>query len=165
MEKRNTDYFRTIYGNDIPKHPLNMTNNRYRHAVSLGYRSGLEVRLAKELQAQGVDAAYEAYKIKFVRPPENCTYTPDYVLPNGIVIESKGRFESSDRKKHKIIQKQYPDLDIRFVFSRSASTISKVSKTTYAMWCETNNFQFADKSVPAAWIAEAPKPFHPALIN
>lgn len=85
---------------------------------------------------------------------KNCKYTPDFILPNGIIIESKGRFVTQDRQKHLLIQKQFPELDIRFVFSRSASRISKVSKTTYAKWCQTKGFKYADAVIPQSWIDE-----------
>lgn len=95
-------------------------------------------------------------KIPFTHPPQAAKYTPDFPLPNGIIIESKGRFLTKDRKKHKLIKEQHPKLDIRFVFSNSRSRISKQSKTTYAAWCETNGFLYADKYIPDAWLVEAP---------
>jgi len=94
---------------------------------------------------------YEQFKIKY-EVNEIRTYTPDFELPNGIIIESKGRFVAADRKKHLLVQKQYPSLDIRFVFSNSRAKISKGSKTTYAMWCEKNGFQYADKLIPKEWL-------------
>ena len=33
------------------------------------------------------------------------TYTPDFVLPNGVIIETKGRFVAADRRKHLEIKK------------------------------------------------------------
>lgn len=84
-------------------------------------------------------------------------YTPDFdFLSNGIIIESKGRFVTSDRKKHLLVKRQHPDLDIRFVFSRSSTRISKQSKTTYAVWAAAKGFQFADRLIPPAWFAEPP---------
>ena len=79
------------------------------------------------------------------------------MLPNGIIVESKGRFVVADRKKHLYVQKQHPDLDIRFVFSNSKAKISKGSKTTYADWCSKNRFLFADKLIPEEWINEISK--------
>ena len=49
-----------------------------------------------------------------------------------IIIETKGRFVTADRQKMLLVKEQYPDLDIRFVFSNPNSRISKKSKTTYA---------------------------------
>lgn len=116
-----------------------------------GYRSGLEDKVAKQLELQGVKVEYETTKIKYVVPESLHTYTPDFVLPNGIIVETKGRFVVADRKKHLLVQQQYPDLDIRFVFSNSKTKISKGSKTSYADWCNKNGFTFADKEVPEQW--------------
>ena len=81
-------------------------------------------------------------------------YTPDFKLPNKIIIESKGRFVSEDRKKHLLVKQQRPDLDIRFVFSNSKAKISKGSKTSYADWCIKHGFLYADKLIPEEWINE-----------
>ncbi|MDF0504870.1 hypothetical protein POK33_29475 [Burkholderia cenocepacia] len=122
--------------------------------VKAAYRSGLEEAIAEQLRQAGVVAAYEEDKIPYVTPATPHKYTPDFRLPNGIYIETKGRFETADRKKHLLIKEQHPELDIRFVFTRSKTTISKASKTTYAMWCDKNGFQYADKWVPDAWLKE-----------
>ena len=95
---------------------------------------------------------YETTKIKYVVPESLHTYTPDFILPNGIIVETKGRFVVADRKKHLLIQKQHPHKDIRFVFSNSKTKISKGSKTSYADWCNKNGFIFADKEVPEQWL-------------
>lgn len=121
-------------------------------AKKLGFRSGLEVKVAEQLKGSGVEAEYETTKIKYVVPESVHTYTPDFVLPNGIIVETKGRFVVADRKKHLLIQKQHPDKDIRFVFTNSNNKISKGSKTSYADWCRKNGFIFADKKVPDEWL-------------
>ena len=120
-------------------------------AIKNGYRSGLEDVISKDLKDRGVDFGYETVKINW-KLVENKTYTPDFILPNGIIIESKGRFVPDDRKKHLKVREQNPELDIRFVFSNSRNKIRKGSKTTYAMWCEKNNFLYADKRIPDEWI-------------
>jgi hypothetical protein len=125
--------------------------------VEAAYRSGLEEAVAEQLRQAGVVAAYEEEKIPYVTPATPHKYTPDFKLPNGIYIETKGRFETADRKKHLLIKEQHPELDIRFVFTRSKSTISKTSKTTYADWCLKNGFQYADKWIPEAWLKELKK--------
>jgi hypothetical protein len=116
-----------------------------------GYRSGLEDRISKQLKSLSVPVKYEEMKIKYAIN-EVRTYTPDFELPNGIIIESKGRFVVADRKKHLLIKKQHPDLDIRFVFSNSKAKINKGSKTTYGMWCDKHGFLYADKLIPEEWI-------------
>lgn len=119
-----------------------------------GYRSGLEEKIAADLRARGVPVRYEAIKIKYVKPAKASTYTPDFVLPHGIIIETKGRFVTADRLKHVEIKRQHPHLDIRFVFQNSRARISKSSKTTYAAWCDKHGFLYADKAIPESWLNE-----------
>jgi hypothetical protein len=123
---------------------------------SEGYRSGLEEAVAAQLRAAGVKFAYEGFPLKYTVPERLAKYTADFVLPNGIVVETKGRFVTADRTKHRLIREQYPDLDIRFVFSRPTDTIGKKSKTTYAMWCERLGIPFAKERIPSEWLAEKP---------
>ena len=119
------------------------------------FRSGLEERIAKQLEDLGVSFDYETLTIHYTKPEEKGRYTPDFKLPNGIIIEGKGQFVTSDRKKHKIIRKEFGDkYDIRFVFSNSKQKIGKKSKTTYADWCERYGFKYADKEIPKSWIKE-----------
>ena len=119
------------------------------------YRSGLEVLVAKQLKKFRIEFTYEKLVILYIQPQETHKYIPDFRLANGILIETKGRFVLSDRKKHLLIRKQYGDAyDIRFVFSNSKSKIYKRSKTTYADWCIKYGFQFFDKTIPIKWIKE-----------
>lgn len=122
-----------------------------RQAIKNGWRSGLEERVAKELKEAGVKYEYETQKIKY-RVEEDRTYTPDFILPNGIIVETKGRFMQADRKKHLLIKKQYPDYDIRFVFQNSRAKLYKGAKSTYGEWCDKHGFIYADKSIPKEWL-------------
>lgn len=123
-------------------------------AISEGYRSGLEEATAEYLTSKGVGYKYEELVIGYTMPEKTHKYTPDFELPNGIIIETKGRFLTSDRQKHIRIKKQHPSYDIRFVFSNSKAKLSKVSKTTYGQWCEKNGFKYADKVIPQEWLME-----------
>jgi hypothetical protein len=123
-----------------------------------GYRSGLEDRIAEQLKSLFIPVEYETFKITY-EINESRKYTPDFRLPNGIIIESKGRFVTADRKKHLLIKKQHPKIDIRFVFSNSKAKIAKGSFTTYAEWCKANGFLYADKLIPQEWIDENPKSY------
>jgi len=122
--------------------------------VKAKLRSGLEDRIAAQLDEAGVAYEYETKKLAYSIPH---TYTPDFVLDNGIIVEGKGLFDSADRTKHLAVKQQHPDKDIRFVFSRSASPLYKGSKSTYASWCEKHGFLYSDKVVPEAWIKERKK--------
>lgn len=123
-------------------------------AAKYGFRSGLEERIAEQLDQLGVEYTYEKLKLKYIRPASEHVYTPDFVIANGIIVETKGRFLLADRMKHIMVKKHNPDLDIRFVFSNSNARISKASKTTYAMWCRKNGYKFADKTIPEEWLNE-----------
>lgn len=125
-------------------------------ARELGFRSGLEVKVAAELKAAGVEADYEAYTISYLIPERSAKYKPDFILPNGIIIETKGRFTTEDRKKHRLIHEQQPHLDIRFVFSNPKSLIGKKSTTSYGLWCERLCILYAARSIPQAWLLEPP---------
>jgi hypothetical protein len=123
-----------------------------------GFRSGLEDKVAEQIRSvTGLPAEYEQEKIRYTKPQREAKYTPDFKLPNGIIIETKGRLVTDDRQKHLLIKAQHPALDIRFVFSNSRQRISKTSETTYADWCQKHGFKFADKFIPPTWFKEPPK--------
>jgi hypothetical protein len=127
-------------------------------ALAEGYRSGLEEVVAKQLEQAGVSPRYEELTLAYTQPSKPRSYTPDFVLPNGIVVETKGRFVTADRQKHLHIHACHPRIDIRFVFSNANAKIGKLSKTTYANWCDHNGFQWAQRLVPREWLDE-PKNF------
>ncbi len=118
------------------------------------FRSGLEEQVAKSFDKKGVPFEFETKVIKYVRPARLSRYTPDFILPNGVIIETKGRFETADRQKHLLIRDQHPDIDIRFVFSNYNNRISKRSKTTYGMWCTKYEFKFCNFRDTSTWLGE-----------
>lgn len=120
-----------------------------------GFRSGLEAKNAKQLHDLGIEVKFEETKIPYEVPRSDHKYTPDFELPNGIFIETKGKLEPKDRAKHLLIKEQWPDLDIRFVFQRPHDPIRKGSPTTYATWCDRNGFRWASRTIPEDWIREA----------
>jgi len=118
-----------------------------------GYRSSLEVTLQKFFTENGVTFKYESTKIQW-EDRRFRKYTPDFILPNGIIVEAKGLFTAEDRRKHKEVKEQHPNLEIRFVFENSKRKISKVSKTTYADWCDKMKIKHANKAMPLEWAHE-----------
>jgi hypothetical protein len=133
------------------------TSKRSYGGYAAGFRSGLEEVIAEQLRDAGVEYRYEEVKLKYVKPASNHTYTPDFILPNGIIVETKGRFTTGDRTKHLLVKKNNPDADIRFVFTRSKSPLYKGAKTTYADWCQKYGFAYADKLIPIEWLKEPKK--------
>jgi len=118
------------------------------------FKSRFEYEIAKFLNSVGIAVKYETERIKFIQPEKNRTYTPDFILPNGIILEAKGRFVAADRTKHKLVRDQHPELDIRFVFMNPRVKLSKKSKTTYGDWATKNGFQWCAGVIPREWLEE-----------
>ena len=131
------------------------SNTQWR--LAKGFRSGLEERVSEQLAFLGIIDCYETLKIPFLQPEKSRTYTPDFIHPNNIIVETKGVFSIQDRQKHLWIQEQHPNLDIRFVFTNSRSKIRKGSRTSYADWCTKYSFVYADRQIPMEWIKEGKK--------
>jgi hypothetical protein len=143
---------------------MSLHHKQFRAARKHGYRSGLELKVAQELDEQGVAYLYEKVKIEW-EDLSYRTYTPDFVLNNGIIIETKGQFTAADRRKHLAIKKQHPKLDIRFVFENSRRKLRKGAKSTYAEWCVKYDFLYYDRIIPEDWLKEKGKNKHPKFIK
>ncbi len=111
------------------------------------FRSKFERDTALSLQREGVNFEYETLRIKYKRLS---VYTPDFIFPNGVIIEAKGYFKPSDRTKH-ILIKQQTAHDIRFLFQNAYNTLTKNSNTTYADWCDRYGFLWCHKRIPTEW--------------
>ena len=125
------------------------------------YRSGFEAKTAQYLKRLGVEFEYESLRIEYMK---QATYTPDFILPNGIVIETKGLWTAEDRTKHLLIREQHPELDVRLCFQNARNKIRKGSKTTYAMWCEKKGIKHCDKTIPKSWLSQKPTNRVPTVI-
>jgi len=119
-----------------------------------GFRSGLEKRIADDLTARGINYEYETKRNSYTVPERDARYTPDFILPNGIIVEAKGMFDAADRQKHLLVKAQHPDLDIRLVFQRANAPLYKGSPTTYAQWATRQGFKFAERLIPPEWLRE-----------
>ena len=125
-----------------------------RKHLSKTYRSGLEEEAASFLKTRQKKVEYEKLKIEW-EDLKYRTYTPDFELDNGIIIETKGIFSPADRRKHIEIQKQHPNLDIRFVFSNAQAKLYKGAKSRYSDWCEQKGFKWAHRVIPEEWLLES----------
>ena len=121
-----------------------------------GYRSGLEYKVSQYLDNLYIKYKYESMKIEWEDLAYR-TYTPDFILPNNIIIETKGMFTTADRRKHLCIKRQHPELDIRFVFENSRRKLSKGAKSTYGEWCIKYNYLYYDRIIPEDWLKERKK--------
>ena len=116
----------------------------------MAFRSKLEENVADLLTNFGVDYEYESTKVPYVL---QCNYTPEFLLPNGVYLETKGQLTEEDRRKMKAVKAANPDLDIRFVFQSPYNKIYKGAKSTYASWAEKHGFKWcAFHSIPIEWL-------------
>jgi len=118
------------------------------------YRSGFEAKIAESLTEAGIPFKYEDKIITYLEPAVTRKYIPDFELPNGIIIEAKGRWTLHDRKKMALVMEQNPKLDIRMLFQRD-QFLNKGSKTLYSGWAEKRGIKFAVGELPEQWLKEA----------
>ena len=140
-----------------------MDARRFATARKYGYRSGLEVKISQSLKLLSVKYIYEGLKIEWEDLAYR-TYTPDFILPNGLIIETKGMFTAADRRKHLAIKRQHPKLNIRFVFENSKRKLRKGAKSTYGQWCERYGFMYYDRIIPENWLKEKGSNSYPKFI-
>lgn len=115
------------------------------------YRSGFEAKVAAQLEAKKIKYEYESVKLAYLVPESKHKYTPDFKLPNGILIEVKGKWDSDGRKKMALVMEQNPTEDIRMLFMRD-QPIRKGSNTYYSDVCEKLGIEYAFKEVPEEWL-------------
>jgi hypothetical protein len=118
------------------------------------FRSGFEKSIALALTEAGVEFEFETVNIAYVL---SHIYIPDFILPNGILVECKGFLRSDDRRKHLAIKDQHPDLDIRFVFMSPNGVVGGAKKLTCAKWADKHGFLWAKRWIPKDWMRENSK--------
>ena len=138
----------------MPRRTSSARSSKRIQARKEGYRSNFEKEVAAKLKEDGAKGVrYEAPEGRIKYTQKVSTYTPDFILPNGIIVETKGRLTVHDRSKHKLIKEQHPDIDIRFVFQYD-HFLYKGSKTRYSEWAEKHGFKWAIRYVPKKWLKE-----------
>lgn len=82
------------------------------------------------------------------------SYLPDWVLPNGIIVEAKGYLDAAACRKMLAVKRCNPELDIRFVFQNANGKRNKRSKLKNWQWAERHGFQWSQGTIPLAWWKE-----------
>ena len=120
-------------------------------------RSRLELRFEDILREYGVDYGYEITKIPYTVPESKHTYTVDWTILNGVLLETKGYLsDHRERNKYVLLKMQHPDLDLRFVFD-NPNKLCGGTKMTHAKWAEKYNFPYCsikDIETIKSWIKE-----------
>lgn len=112
------------------------------------FRSKFEVSVAKDLESRGISFEFESLIVPYTL---HCTYKPDFLLPNGIIVETKGVLDADVKRKMLAAKLQNKELDIRFLFM---SSTSKKNKVKWERWCRNNNYEYAYDVVPESWLEE-----------
>ena len=116
----------------------------------MAFRSRLEEKVADLLVELGVKYEYESTKIPY---QIQYNYTPDFLLPNGVYLETKGYWDAADRRKIKAVKTLHPEIDLRMVFQSPFNKISKRSKTSYAQYCDKLNIPWCSfTNIPLDWL-------------
>lgn len=116
------------------------------------FRSKFEKRIWENAENDGRKLDYEPQK-PVVSYHTTARYIPDFRLSNGVLVESKGYFNSRDRGKMLRVKKQNPGLDLRILFQRAHNRITKSPNSlTYAAWAEKHGFIWAEgDTIPEEW--------------
>lgn len=138
--------------------------------MSQRYRSKLEELTAALLKKNKIKFEYEARRIPFRSriksgecPSEygGCgskdvyqkrTYLPDFTLPDGTIVESKGKLTPSERTKFLAIKSSNPELRIVFVFGANNKLSKGNPDRRYSHWCDEHGFEYGVKALPASLI-------------
>lgn len=127
-------------------------------AMQYAMRSIGEVKFAADLEDKKIPYDYEPDKFKYI--PTVRTYCPDFRVKKRkrgggfMYLEYKGNLRGTDRTKMRLFKKQYPDVDLRFIFEKPGNKLNKQSKTTYSDWASQYGFPWAECVMPPEWGCE-----------
>ena len=130
-----------------------------------GYRSGLEEKFAASLEEKGIPFKYESERLIYSKPVRKgkctecgatkvvklATYTPDFVLDNGTMVECKGRLTATDRSKLLAVRASNPTLKLVLYFSID-NKLQKNGTKRYSDWAAEHDFDFSIGTLPRRWL-------------
>lgn len=118
------------------------------------FRSKFEERIYEDAERKGKSLRFEPDDI-VINYTISYRYWPDFELPNGILVEAKGYLRPKDRTKMIQVKKENPHLDIRFVFQRANTKLTKGKNSmTYAAWANKHGFPWSEGKIPLEWFRE-----------
>jgi len=127
--------------------------------VTSKFCSELERVVDEALTEAMVAHEYEVQEFYYCLPDSEMIhrYTPDFTFPESpIVIEVKGYwgFDRKERDKYRLVKKQHPEIDLRFVFRDGSIKLHNKTMATYGDWCRKYGFKCADGKIPDEWVLE-----------
>lgn len=148
---------------------LDRYNRRLRIRKDKEHRSQLETEVEQGLINQGLTPLYETEKFPYVLHRK---YTPDFKVETrwgSIFVEVKGWWPPAERTKFLAVITANPGLPIFVALQRPHMTLTKQSKTTYAMWCNKHGIAWCPTPIPPEfmneWLAGARPTFHAPARN
>lgn len=114
----------------------------------MAYKSGFERTIVTNLQMRKVKFEYETLQVPYIL---NGTYNPDFIFPNGVIVEAKGLLDRDSKRKMMAVKKQHPELDIRFCFMVADKKVPG-SKQTHGEWATKNGFLWCEREIPQEWL-------------
>lgn len=120
------------------------------------YRSGFEAAVATALETDSVEFGYEDLTLFYTIPHSHRTDFSFEKKDGGtMVVEAKGYFDAENRRNTLAVIEANPEIDYRMLFQNANKKLTKAAGSmTYAKWCERNKIQWAEGSIPRAWIQE-----------
>ena len=115
------------------------------------FRSKFEEDMYKAAKRSRKRLEHEPFFIPYVIKG---SYLPDFVLPNGIIVEAKGYLDAAACRKMKAVKASNPHLDIRFVFQNANGKRNRRAKLKNWEWAEKHGFQWAEGTIPLDWWKE-----------
>jgi hypothetical protein len=108
-----------------------------------------EAGVAAGLELRGLDYHYETEALPYTI---QAVYTPDFILPNGVIVETKGVLTPEDRRKMLAVKAAHPTRDIRFCFMRAATKLSRrPGALSYGQWADRHGFEWCEDHIPTDW--------------
>jgi hypothetical protein len=124
------------------------------------FASQSEVTFAKTMDHNNIPWKYESESFEYFLKPK--IYTPDFKIkrPDGTTffVEYKGFLWNEDKAKMIAVRKQYPKMDIRFVFAdarkpvHGAKTRKNGTKQSHGEWADQNGYLWAEGFMPPSWL-------------
>ena len=123
------------------------------------FASAAEIKCATDMDNRGVTWEYEPEKWSWNPPPKKYAVDFKVIRVDGscFYVEYKGYFRTEDKVKMIAIKKQYPERDVRMVFTHPEKPVEGATmrkdgtKLSNAEWATKNGYLYAEKVIPDEW--------------
>lgn len=103
------------------------------------FRSKFEKKFYDEMLRRKLNFEYEADTLEYTLA---LSYKPDWKVAPNLYLETKGKFDYTERRKMLGVKSANPGKEVRMVFMRNQK-LQKGSKMTYGGWCDKHNIRWS----------------------